>query len=815
MKTKTITMFACVWLIFMSGCRLFAQYCPPRNDNPSNFDWMEDEWQFYITPPNLGTSLQTVPSPYHPVNFTLQPNTSGIHEDPDMGDYRTEDGWVLVAAKLSTQPSQPAVRFPQFVLYNRFESKLRYFAFVADKTDVDQIVVRIQFNNEGSLQHFTHVSAALEHVNVPMDVVEGYTDKRIIINVPNQYREQSGIWVMADIPIAYDPCTCQYGSFLKISTYSVNIQQIDFTLEGGGDIKQVIDGGKVVNQGSRFANVAGNIVNGISKGVSAYKTAGELATVAGNLVVSSANKKLTLDLVDQLNSIPGMAPPVSLVNGMTSAQANFLSQATNLLPGQAGAINTLFSKKLPGSLVPDWLKTTVPFANTALALLDFIIGGGKSTTPKPMHFQADFEFVGTGTMRDSTELDGLGFRVPGSKEATNLYAPFYDQVMGILNLVEPPVMYQAFDGEPTITTPDGTTFYGHVKLSLLLSESLKYALNPASGMMIDDIRAALYFYIPNQLATLDGTMVTPVSAGLVEDEQGIWRTPYVPLSCLTSYSIKFPIMQPFPRPIYSDIQLHLVAKLTSPAGKETAWAARYGVHTAPAPYTYENTPPNPFLNVREYVEVDNLEDVINSGIQAWNPIVVTNDIVVTPGAVEDFLNNGQPSEIITVTDPVTGISYQELVRKEVIPGNIIRAPYTIYNMPNCGDNPPMSAADLADICQNAMRYDPILALSRPPEEEIADWEDGPALPLQAPCAVLSPNPVSDQAWLDYHVTQEGPVSIFVSDHAGRRVLSLQAQVQHAEGAYRLAILVGELPSGVYFVSIVRRQEVETLKMVKR
>ncbi len=285
MKTKTITMFACTWLIVTFGCRLFAQYCPPRNNHPSDFDWTADQWQFYITPPNLGTSLQTVRSPYHPfqpnstVTASLQPNTSGIHTMPGLGDYRPEDGWVLVMEKVSLQQNEPAIRFPQFVLYNRFESKLRYFAWVADKTNVDQIVVRIQFSDEASPVHFTHITAALEHVNTPMAVVEGYTDQRIVINVPNEYREQSGIWVMADIPIAYDPCTCVYGSALRISTHTMQYSTLRFTLEGEGSIKEVIgpetgsSSNKVKNEGNRFANVAGGINAGISKGVSAYRSA--------------------------------------------------------------------------------------------------------------------------------------------------------------------------------------------------------------------------------------------------------------------------------------------------------------------------------------------------------------------------------------------------------------------------------------------------------------------------------------------------------------------------------------------------------------
>ncbi len=178
--------------------------------------------------------------------------------------------------------------------------------------------------------------------------------------------------------------------------------------------------------------------------------------------------------------------------------------------------------------------------------------------------------------------------------------------------------------------------------------------------------------------------------------------------------------------------------------------------------------------------------------------------------MEDFLNSLTPQSV-SIYDPDAPTYYIP----EFYPRQFIPAPFTVNRTPNCGSNPPMSAADLVTICQNPMRYHPILALSRPLEEEIADWEDEPALPLRAPGATLSPNPVRDQAWLDYHVAEEGPVSIFVSDHAGRRVLQPLVQAQRTEGTYRMAIPVGELPAGIYFVSVVRHTGVETLKLLRQ
>ncbi len=479
-----------------------AQYCPGNPDGTSSFNWTAESWNVWIRPNStLSPVLTNLRSPFHPGTSLGQPNTRHLEAAPGIGDYRPEDGWVLLTEAMGFSQSDN-ITFPQFVLYNRFESKMRYFVYLAGVTQANDVEVVVSFDRDGPE---THISAALEHAFTPMDVVENYSDKRILITVPNSGFEIHGVWAMADIPIAYDPCTCRFPSALRISVKTLSYSNLNFTLDGGGDITQVIgtpsggsSGSSVLNAGRRFANVTGSINTGISKGVSAYKTAGELAAVAENLVIRSANKRLTQDIVDQLNSIPGMNPPVSLVNGLTSAQANFLAQADNLLPGQAGAINTLMPQKLPSSLVPNWLKTAIPFASTAFALLDFIIGGGKSTPPQPMHFNADFSFKGEGTISQSQNQTSVVFYTPGSnytEQISQARRPIYNRTMGILNLVEQPVLLQAQKGpEGDIEEVVSSEWY-EWKTSLKLSAPLKYALNPASGLTLVDLRAAIYFLL--------------------------------------------------------------------------------------------------------------------------------------------------------------------------------------------------------------------------------------------------------------------------------------------------------------------------------
>ncbi|MBX2930077.1 MAG: hypothetical protein KF852_19755 [Saprospiraceae bacterium] len=164
------------------GGRATAQYCADNPDNNSTFDWTASGWYLYIKPnDNSPGQLNYLASPYHPNTSNTQPNTSHIEAATGLGDYHPADGWVLINELMGLTDSQSVV-FPQFVLYNRFESKLRYFAYVADKNDVDQIKLRIKFIKPLG---YTHVSAALEHAFTPMDVVENYQDKKIAIEVPN------------------------------------------------------------------------------------------------------------------------------------------------------------------------------------------------------------------------------------------------------------------------------------------------------------------------------------------------------------------------------------------------------------------------------------------------------------------------------------------------------------------------------------------------------------------------------------------------------------------------------------------------------
>lgn len=810
-RKTTLIATACLLLHLATAS---AQYCPGNPDGTTSFNWTAESWNVWIRPNvTLTPVLTNLRSPFHPSTPLGQPNVQHLEASAGMGDYRPEDGWVLLAEAMGFSQSDN-ITFPQFVLYNRFESKMRYFVYLAGVTQANDIEIVTNFTRIGEIDH---VSAALEHAFTPMDVVENYRDKQIIITVPNSGFYIHGVWAMADIPIAYDPCTCEYTSALEIFIKTLSYSNFNFTLDGGGDITQVIgapsgggSGSSVLNAGRRFANVTGSINTGISKGVSAYKTAGELAAVAEKLMLASANRRLNSNLLSTLNTISGIS--VNSVTGISSAQANFLSQATNLLPGQADAIHQLFPQKVPAELVPDWLKTAIPFASSAFVLLDFIIGGGKSTPPQPMHFNADFSFKGEGTISQEQAQTSVAFYTPGSNysgQTSQARRPIYNRTLGILNVVEQPVMYEVAGNTAGATSSiydpylDMLTEEVRREKSLKLSAPLRYALNPVSGLNLEEIRGA--FYYTNCLSLNN-------APGIIVDEPGVLRTAYMPTSCLETYSLKSfyttekiitkyassqnPIVEVIPDNDLCQVQLHLMAKLTSPAGKETAWAARYRVNTTPAPYTYENTPPNPYLNVQENVEVPSIQDIINGNFQSWNPVVVTNDIVVTRGEVENYLNSAN-----AVKD------HADFLVQEFVRGQVIKAPVKFDLTPSCGPNPPVDAAWLSNFCTTPNRYNPILALRTPSEEE------EPVVAHKLNLSV-APNPTGDATLLKYNLLEAGSVSIVLSDYTGRRLAELHTASEQAAGEYQLLIPLDRYAPGIYVVTVARPSGKDSLRVVK-
>ena len=296
-----------ILLILSLNFNLLAQYCTESTSlSDRDFDWRQDVYTFYVLGAG-GNNVETksVCSPYqiglcNPFN---QLNTNFLaSQNPDFQD---QDGWILINYFFGT-PSHPTNN-PYLMVYNKYESKLRVFYWINSsvRTDINEIKLQLSFVRIGTGEDAIagYVSALLEHQNTPMRPIEGYTDNNIIVLTPQYYHSLAdGIWLMTDIPVAYDPCTCEYGSALGVHAIGSGITNISLTGQGIGTLNEIVDGSGNVNTDNVFAN-ANKINDGLSKGNAAYKSISDFTSNIDKLLVRRTNAKIDDEIKNQLNEL--------------------------------------------------------------------------------------------------------------------------------------------------------------------------------------------------------------------------------------------------------------------------------------------------------------------------------------------------------------------------------------------------------------------------------------------------------------------------------------------------------------------------------
>ena len=815
MSYRTITI--CM-LLFWSHYGA-AQLCDPQPSNPSSFDWQAESWAIWVKPSQTqNAQLITVPSPYHPNSINAQPNASFVEAATGEGDYDPQDGWVLLAEAMGEDKpnygvldNEIANRWPQFILYNRHEAKLRYFAYATDVSGINDLEILTGFGDTDD-PDFTYVSAAFEHTFTPMNSIEGFQPSNLTITTPNEFYNIGGIWLVADIPVAYDPCTCLYPSKLVISTYSTDYETMELTLNGGGAITQVIEGGATTNSGNFFSNMAGGITGGISKGNSAFKSAASFASQANKVLVKRANNRMTAEIRDNLVS-NGFPEELSLSD---VEQMWDMQQSGTMNPGMSEAIGGLFPEKV-SSVVPDWISELVPFGSSAVAVLDFLIGGGKKKEPKPMQFQANFNFTGSAIISDKDPQVSVEFQMPGSQpviDGPEARIPTYNSIMGIMNLVETPVLYRAsrYHSEFINTGYDEPYYNNTHKYSYKLAKPLEYAINPASGLELVEIRTSLDFRNCTPYSDEFALERGDIPEGLNTD----WSTPLMPLSCLEDYSLRFEhaTQTQFEEINFNEnckeVYLKVIAvfKQSDPAADEVIYDALYNVKIEEAPYNYPG-PSNPLLEIPNSITTDNVDDLFNEEMVAWGDITITEGFTVNR-EIQKLLApplNQEGGELISGT--FEGGDYETVappVFWEI--GSEVSPPLVISNPPNCGENLPASTELLEWFCYDQTKYYPILALTKEEEEENEVF-------LEKKSFQVFPNPATDEITVRFELEKSSRVSIMLTDISGKKLVDAKSENLIDAGKYQDVVSIGHLASGMYILTLEHEGGREVSKIVKQ
>ncbi len=823
--------FLFLMTLFSNAIR--GQYCPeeafPYPPSP-DMDWREDAFYegVYTTGVN-GIEGIDLFSPFYGVGQQYQQNVEFLVEDRD---FEPEDGWVLVK-KFFGAPND-RVKFPTFILYNRYESKLRIFVWTSDANGFDNAVIKLRFKSLNESAEF--VSAALSLSNMPSPVIEGYISLKEYMHTPNVFYTQGGLWLTGDYLMAYDPCSCNFKSTLVVETTLFHTNDITLKLTGEGTINQIIGSDGTATNLTKGFSVEGGIGAAVKKGYAYYKKVNKFPAESKKRLAIVANKKVAGG-GENSNQITNLMVNLGYNNTFDDVDiTNLIQQA------QAGSADhkTLAKAVLPpnvSKLLPDFIKKALPWAGTVLQFLDLFVGGGKASPPVPMLFNTALAFSGTGEITDSQPGPRFVFYLPGSKQeewTVPVRVPYYKNIMGVINLTEKPVLYRAFEIDEY--SSGGDDYFNRFD-SYKQAEPIKFAINPAAGLEPKEIQGAYYFdgcYIDDEVSQSANHLGSELNeAGLIPVEDRKWRTPFMPLGCLEDYVVKMHHSEevtPYSSGatgFYCEgdvtFALKTIFKRTdNPDADEVAIDILFPVEVIPAPYSWEDTPANPYQGINEILTVNNIEDLLNPQSVAWDKIEYDGKL-----NIKDISSDKLP-DLLGLAPTITTVSgmgvefymiqdYSELV---ALPGGEIPISTFFNRAPSCPTVSPVDEIYLGGgngkigLCRDLNRYNPVATLTY--------RNDDSENPIEFPVlekSELFPNPTLDVTKLRFLNDKErANYSLDLFNPLGQKVKSVYSnlrfnQTQHID----LDISLIGLPAGIYLLVVTEHTDglQKTFRIIKR
>jgi hypothetical protein len=267
------------------------------------------------------------------------------------------------------------VGIPSFVLYNRYESKIRSFFYippggVTEGTTFNKAQIILDFNSYSGVNN---ESALFSNLQSPLKALDNF-QKNLTATSPNFYNNGGNYWLFADYPVAYDPCTCDHSTWFKIDPVLLNIQDINLEITGGGTFIPIPIVSGSQPQSAPFSSVINNIENATSKGVKIAKSLKGFQTFIEDIVGVS-----------------------DLINDHT--QYNNLEESEKVKYDLSARKSFEF---------PSWTKD-IPKFGIFLGIAEFLIGGGKSSgaSSGPSSFEAKLKFNATGNITSPAPFEGI------------------------------------------------------------------------------------------------------------------------------------------------------------------------------------------------------------------------------------------------------------------------------------------------------------------------------------------------------------------------------------------------------------------------
>ncbi len=438
-----------------------------------NFDWKTRDFTIYFNINNQRDERE-IRSPFFKTTSNVNDNVKFLWDETEnlASDYQPENGWNLVHYDFgdSFRPILDLPSYPYLILYNKYTAVLRIFCFVRDFSNSNGATI--------ALQHARGQSAIYASAYATKAALNDF-DNDVVLQLPNDYlnapnNSDDNWWLHADFPLMYDPCGKNTVQSFRFGVAASVVQNIKWTTVGTQQNEEsVAESNGTQNTGDGSKTAMSSVNKSLKTGVKLYGSIDKL-------------KK-------QYNE--------SKEFGKFIQDRKVYKQISKSF--EDGALKAV--GKVGGTVVK-----AIPIVGQAFSLLDTFIGifdssedGGKASATVPSKYFVNL--TSTGEILTNFGLSKKDIKVPGSKESTTTdITPFYNEPVGVFNVLEAPVVEYA---EYTPSTQRiiqicyglcaGATSYENVTEFTFreyhIKDDIKFTINPASGLELVDMQVSTYF----------------------------------------------------------------------------------------------------------------------------------------------------------------------------------------------------------------------------------------------------------------------------------------------------------------------------------
>lgn len=785
----------------------------------NTFDWMSPK----LSPIDLSGPYASDPnfsSPYYQGGGNADLLFLAYGED---SDFYPEDGWELVqwgfgtlvngANQVDPPYFAPTRQEPILVLYNRHSGMLHVFGtYDLNGGEFLETEIRFtrgsQFSELAEAQRDDYKTSALfsltSPVAQPLDQQTTLTSMSSIFTFPDNNRQL----IHASFPVAYDPCVCKNKGALRVFFNVVNF--MDISLKGRTPSTSSFPAYFYNNLNSSAGSLFPNFL------LSVFKDGNNI--VQGGIQLETDVRRAFEDYKQELKE--------KLLDQQV-AKVEYLEDVIEFGANRGEGTGAFTDPKNEVSKIGASLKSAakgVKFYKSSLKL-NRINSSQLNKTPAAMIRGGGSMagIVSTGTRQFVSEL-----AVPGSlgsslaNEYERPYYPLYNEELGTLALLETPTLEVAFEKgkDPKILNPQvctGPNISGppsyetayNQELKFRLAGSVKYALNPAARIDLEnsDISVAL------RIETIGGRGYTDYApAGNMESvgiDENAYISPFVPVACLEDLTVYlqrqfqdcYPEGMQGPNPgDAGDVRAFLVfanTYLSTTTGRDgypvvTQEIMHYPVNVRMVQHI-ENSTKIPF-------EVD-IQGEISAPVKAWRRINIVGNI-----------SNSIPLSNVSIT---AGEEVNIEINVEIGPGFLVQE--GTENLNDWGSpRLPYTPAQLNTYCNTQYRANQLSSQGLDYARGIRNTSVDEEAPTLGPDLVLEaiPNPFIEQTELTYTLPIEGLVTISIYDIQGREVIRVLERIFKEEGEHTITIDGNALTPGYYMVKVSTPTLQQTIKLSK-